>query len=166
MFPSLALRTLMHLEAQKRGGRPITAAVDHRRGLIMLRDESRSLVRAIPIADEDMNMIVGVASRRSSLPTLSRGVRECNTSGRAGPVQRQGSVVVYTSADDRWDVSAGQGDARYGVELQASAVSNLLGGITIKPLRPSVQYLIILIMGAVGALIRHVLRGDAGCRFQ
>ena len=68
-------------------------------------------------------------------------------------------IVGYTSADDRWDVSAGQGDARYGVELQASAVSNLLGGIAIKPLRPSVQDPIILIMGAVGALIRHVLRG-------
>ena len=38
-------------------------------------------------------------------------------------------------------------------------VSNLLGGIEIKPLQPWVRYLIILIMGAVGALIRHVLRG-------
>ena len=70
VFPSLALRTLMHLEAQKRGGRPITAAVDRRRGLILLRDDSRSLARAIPVADEDMNMIVGVASRQEVRPRL------------------------------------------------------------------------------------------------
>ena len=160
VFPSLALRTLMHLEAQKRGGRPITAAVDHRRGLILLRDESRSLVRAIPIADEDMNMIVGVASRQELAPDLFHEVF-ANATQPDRLVRFKGKVVIvgYTSADDRWDVSAGQGDARYGVELQASAVSNLLGGIAIKPLRPSVQYLIILIMGAVGALIRHVLRG-------
>ena len=135
VFPSLALRTLMHLEAQKRGGRPITAAVDHRRGLILLRDESRALVRAIPIVDDDMNMIVGVASRQELAPDLFHEVF-ANATHPDRLVRFKGRVVIvgYTSADDRWDVSAGQGDARYGVELQASAVSNLLGGIAIKPL--------------------------------
>ena len=60
----------MHLEAQKRGGGPITAAVDHRRGLILLRDGSRALVRSVPIVDADMNMIVGVASRQELAPDL------------------------------------------------------------------------------------------------
>ena len=90
VFPSLALRTLMHLEAQKRGGRPITAAVDHRRGLILLRDESRSLVRAIPMADEDMNMIVGVASTEELDPTRFTRSSRMRHTGQAGPVQRQG----------------------------------------------------------------------------
>ena len=105
-------------------------------------------------------MIVGVASRQELAPDSFHEVF-ANATHPDRLVRFKGKVVIvgYTSADDRWDVSAGQGGARYGVELQASAVSNLLGGIAIKPLRPSVQYLIILIMGAVGALIRHVLRG-------
>ena len=160
VFPSLALRTLMHLEAEKRGDGPITAAVDYRRSLILLRDGSRSLVRSIPIVDEDMNMIVGVASRQELAPDPFHEVL-ANAAHPDGLARFKGKVVMigYTSADDRWDVSAGRGDARYGVELQASAVSNLLGGISIRPLRPSAQYVVIVIMGAVGALIRQVLRG-------
>jgi CHASE2 domain-containing sensor protein len=162
VVPSVALRALMHLEAQRRGGSTITAAIDRDHGRIRLRDGSHALIRSIPVVDDDMNMIVGVASRQELGHDLFHEL-VANASHPDRLARFKGKVVVigYTSPDDRWDISAGLGEPRYGVELQASAISNLLGGVAIRPLGTSAQYLVIVIMGLAGALIRRLWRGGS-----
>lgn len=155
VVPSVALRTVMHVESQKRANGPITAAIDRERDLIRLRDGAGSPMKSIPVVDSDMNMIVGVASRQDLAPDVFHEVHA--NAGHPDRLARfKGKIVVigYTSADDRWDISAGNAEPRYGVELQASAISNLLRGVYIKPLAPRAQYLVIVIMGTAGALMR------------
>ena len=162
VVPSVALRALMHVEMQRTGG-VITAAIDRARGMIRLRDGSRALIRSIPVVDDEMNMIVGVASRQELGQDLFHEL-VANASHPDRLARFKGKVVVigYTSQNDRWDISAGLGEARYGVELQASAISNLLGGVAIRPLATSAQYVVIVIMGLVGALIRRLVRRGPG----
>ena len=156
VVPSVALRTVMHVEAQKKSNEPITAAIDREHDLIRLRDGAGSPVKSIPVVDADMYMIVGVASRQDLAPDVFHEV-QANADYPDRLARFNGKIVVigYTSPQDRWDISAGDSEARYGVELQASAISNLLRGVYIKPLGASAQYLVILIMGAAGALIRR-----------
>lgn len=162
VVPSVPLRTVMHVEAQRRGGGPITAAIDRTRDQIRLRDGAGSPVKSIPVVDPDMNMIVGVASRQDLAPDVFHEVH-ANADHPDRLARFKGKIVVigYTSPDDRWDISAGNAEPRYGVELQASAISNLLRSVYIKPLAPSAQYLVIVIMGTAGALMR---RGFGGGR--
>lgn len=155
VVPSFALRTVMHVEAQTRGDAPITAAIDRERDQIRLRDGAGSPVKSIPVVDPEMNMIVGVAPRQDLAPDVFHEVHA--NAGHPGRLARfKGKIVVVgvASPTDRWGISAGDAEPRYGAELQASAISNLLRNVYIKPLAPWAHYLVILVMGGAGALIR------------
>jgi hypothetical protein len=156
VVPSVPLRTIMHVQAHQRGNAPLTVAIDSEHDLIRMRDREGLAVKSIPVVDSDMNMIVAVASREDLSAAAFHEVY-ANADHPERLARFEGKVVVigYTSPDDRWNISAGNAEPRYGVELQASAISNLLRGVYIKPLAASGQYLVIVIMGTIGALLRR-----------
>jgi CHASE2 domain-containing sensor protein len=154
IIPSFALRTAMHVAAQSRNGTAISAAIDRGADEIRLRDASGALVKTIPVVDANMNMIVGLAP--SNLRSDAYHEIYANAAHPDRLARFKGKIVVvgYQIPRDQLAVSTAQGEPRYGVELQASAISNLLRGVHIQPLRPMAQFVVILIMGVAGALVR------------
>jgi CHASE2 domain-containing sensor protein len=153
LVPSFALRTVMQVEAQRRTLKAVSAAVDRRDGQIRLRDENGSRVRSIPLPEPDLNLIVALAHRHDLEPDPYFQVL-ANSQIADGLSRFKNKIIVigFARPEDRWELS-GAGE-RYGVELQASAISNLLQNVYIRPLRTTAHFLIILIMGAIGALVR------------
>jgi CHASE2 domain-containing sensor protein len=153
VVPSLSLQTVMQHMRRERGGALLAAAVDKGAGVVRVRDASRNELRAIPIVDADLDMIVAVAHSHEVQPTAYHEVVEhAGDPARLSRFKDKIVVIGYGTPDDRWAVSSG--DQHYGVELQASAISNILRKVYTQPARPLVQYLVILVMGAVGALLR------------
>jgi CHASE2 domain-containing sensor protein len=153
VVPSLSLQAVMQHMRRERGGALLAAAVDKRAGVVRVRDASRNELRTIPIVDADLDMIVAVAHSHEVQPTAYHQVVEhAADPARLSRFKDKIVVIGYGTPDDRWAVSSG--DQHYGVELQASAISNILRKVYTQPARPLVQYLVILVMGAVGALLR------------
>ncbi len=153
VVPSLSLQTVMQHMRRERSGARLAAAVDRRAGVVRVRDASRNELRAIPIVDADLDMIVAVAHSHEVQPTRFHEILG-NAHDPVGLKRFKDKIVVigYGTPDDRWAVSSG--DQHYGVELQASAISNILRKVYTQPARPLVQFFVILVMGATGALLR------------
>jgi CHASE2 domain-containing sensor protein len=151
VVPSFALRSLMHVESQN-ARVALSAAFDRDDDAIKLRAPEGHLVRSIPVVDREMNMIVGLASREE-LRAHDYHVVHGNAAEPTHLARFRGAIVVvgFATEDDRLHGQSGR--PRYGVEQQASAISNLLLRVEISPLGPLGQYAVILLMGAAGAAI-------------
>jgi CHASE2 domain-containing sensor protein len=64
------------------------------------------------------------------------------------------TTVTSTAARDIHIIERGLWrEERFGVELQADALRNLLSGFTVRPLQPLVQFVIMLITAVLGAVV-------------
>ena len=64
------------------------------------------------------------------------------------------TTVTTTAARDIHIIERGLWrEERFGVELQADALRTLLSGFTVRPLQPLVQFIIMLIIAVVGAVV-------------
>lgn len=79
----------------------------------------------------------------------------------AEPQRFAGKIVLVGArvAGDRMRVARGlQSEIRYGYELHADAIGNLLAGVVVHPLYRWHQFFIMLVMAALGAAIRLASR--------
>jgi CHASE2 domain-containing sensor protein len=76
----------------------------------------------------------------------------------------RGKIVVVGEQTERERLYVLRGlvpEARYGMELHADAVNTLLSGVTIRPVRDSWQFVVILLLAAVGAGLHYWDPGPA-----
>jgi CHASE2 domain-containing sensor protein len=172
VFPSLAL--LAAMKSKKFGlAQPATSCLDEAGRRIVLRD-SGGRQAAIPVNDERMIVTVDVANydelHNAATPyqlALARDGKLQDPSRYGGKIVIVGVRAdgVFTTAADKWRVSDSSMDPReqwrYGPELHANILSNLLCGVHIVPLSPGQNLLVILLMILLGISIQMVFRGRA-----
>jgi CHASE2 domain-containing sensor protein len=132
-------------------------------GQVMLRDGSGRVVRSIPV-DEALNFIVD-EKESATLDRINHPYHEVfNNLDNADYLRNLfGGKVAIVGYKDKDDLrTSAKGESRYGVQIQANAVSDILQGIHISRQRPLSNFLFIAAMTAVGFALggryRHVLR--------
>lgn len=162
VVPSLALQAFTHAEA---GGRRFSATFVKEDRAIQLRDESSQVIKSISVLDDQrdlanqMDVIVGMVDQaeldRVSVPYYQ--VYDSLNDERYLKRTFAGKIVLIgvKKDDDRWQVSANQ--SRYGFEIHATAISDLLEGVSVRPLRWGGHFAAILLMCAVALAAQTVL---------
>jgi len=148
VVPSLALAAVMQYDAGP--SHPVAAVLRPREDVIEIRVTAGAPLRTIPV-DGHLNMIVDVAG---AIPAHSYQQIYAQRDVPASLSDFAGKVVVigYETPDEAWTTAAGA--TRYKMEVQASAIAQMLRGRFLERLPPGRQYLVILLMGALGALLR------------
>ncbi len=153
VVPSLALQTVMQKYARNQPDRSVDAVFDPKQGQIILRDSSTRSVRNIPVEDDRMEIIINLVDRNRFNKRPYHEVYDL-VNDRNLLRDYNGKIVIvgYENEEDK------HGD-RFGVEIQASAISNLLTGGYFEPLRHSYHYVVITLMIVIGALMSTRFRG-------
>lgn len=148
LVPSLALKAVEQLRYPDQNLQaffnPITNIVHLRRGGV-----NGSEVDAIPVNDELYLAVDLVGKDEQGKRNLYHNVsaKEADLSEFINKI-----VVIGYQADDEKQVS--ESEQRYGAEIQANAISNLLLQTYIRRLSTSFEYLIIVLMIVIGAGLR------------
>ncbi len=108
-------------------------------------------VKSIPV-DDDLNITLDLADD-ASLKNITRSYQNvyANRSSDMGEFKDKIVLVGYRKGDLH---SISDTAKRYGAEIQANAVSNILQDVYIRYLSPAYNLLVILLMGAAGALVQ------------
>ena len=152
LIPSLALKAFMALrypnESLQAFFNPFTNIVHLRRG-----GANGAITDSIPVSDDDASFTFELAGKdEEGRNNLYHDVY----ANRANVSEFNNKIVVIGyQAGDEQDV--GKSEKRYGAEIQANAISNLLLHIFIHRLSPGYQYLLIVLMILVGAVARFKL---------
>lgn len=145
--PSFALRVVG--QAQEQPAAPFFNSDD---GVINLRPGGAGgrAVKSIPV-DDDLNMTIDVADD-AALKNVSRSYQTVydNRAGDLGEFRDKIVLVGYRKGDQHYVSDSAR---RYGAEIQANAISNILQDVYIRHLSPAYNFLVILLMGALGALV-------------
>ncbi len=158
LIPSLVLQTFLSARTQGRKTETIFSA-----GKLRVRVPDRAKPIEIPI-DEDLQCIVELVEGNELNPYPYDRVYEKRHDQEF--MERFRDKIVLIGPEKSDEHSVGEDTTLRGVEIQASAVSNLLQGIHITSLRPLSQFLVILVMGLVGASLRLWPGGWTGRRFS
>jgi CHASE2 domain-containing sensor protein len=97
---------------------------------------------------------------RCMLRDWSRSYSYADVWGRSDPntlTQFRDKIVVVGVAIEREPLRDFHGD-RWGFELQADAINTLLNGVVIRPVAPSDQFALMVILGILAAIIRTTTR--------
>ncbi len=156
LIPSLVLQTFLHARTQGRKTETVFSS-----GKLRVRVPDGDEPIEIPI-DEDLQCIVELAEQNELNPYPYDRVYEKRSDQEFMESFRDKIVLIGPEKSD--EHSVGEDTTLRGVEIQASAVSNLLQGIHITSLRSLPQFLVILVMGLVGASLRLWPGGWAGRR--
>jgi CHASE2 domain-containing sensor protein len=153
VVPSLALQAVMGHEAKP--GRPAAAVLRPRADAVEVRSEAgRPPLKTVPVVDARLDFIVDVGDRIPSASYLAtHAVR-----GNPGALSRfKDKVVVigFEVPEEEWTAEDGQ--KRYGMEIQASAIAQILNGAYLRRLRPTEEFGAILFLGGLGWLLRTSL---------
>jgi CHASE2 domain-containing sensor protein len=170
VVPSLALQAFTQAEA---GGRKVKAAFIKENRAIELRDEAGRVIKSIPVLDDQpkpenqMDIIVGLADQ-ADLDQASISYQQVYGNLKDERYLSRmftGKIVLVgvKKDDDRWQVSSSQ--QRYGFEIHATTISNLLQDITIRPLRWGGALALIVFMSAVALAAQTVLSRWKGPTF-
>ncbi len=139
------------------------AFYDKKEGQIKLRDDSSQFVKSIPV-DETMNLIID-EKETAALDKINHPYHEVyNNLNNSQHLQNvfSGKIIIvgYLVKEDMRTIT--NGESRYGVQIQANAVSNLLQGVHVSKLDPASNFLVIAVMSTVGFLMgsryRHLFR--------
>jgi CHASE2 domain-containing sensor protein len=151
VVPSLALQAVMQYDS----GPAHTALARLRRSedVVEVLVDAGPPRRRVPVVDSRLSIIVDVASdadlRSHSYPSIlaQRDAPQALTDF-AGKVV----VIGFETADEVW--ADADGRERYEMEIQASAIAQLLGGSFLRRPGPASQFGLILLMGGIGWLLR------------
>lgn len=107
-------------------------------------------IKSIPV-DEQMNLTLDLAEQ-TALNNITHYYQEvyANRSGNLNDFRNKIVLVGYRKGDLH-DVA--DSVKRYGVEIHANAISNILQEVYIYHLRPTYNFLVIFLMGLTGALV-------------
>jgi CHASE2 domain-containing sensor protein len=150
IVPSLALQAVMQYEA--RAGQPVAAVLRPYGDVIEIRAGAPSAVRrVVPVVDARLNLIVDVADDIRSLGYQELYAQRTDT--HAFSDLRDKIVVIgYEVEEEKW--SAGGSPQRYEMDVQASAIAQILHGAFLRRPPLAAQYAVILAMGALACLLR------------
>jgi CHASE2 domain-containing sensor protein len=154
VVPSLALQAVMQHEVK--AGRPAAAVLRPRADVIEIPSEAgRPPLKTVPVVDTRLNFIVDVSDRIPSANYLSTLAGQSNPAALS---RFAGKIVVvgFEVPEEEWQDSDNK--VRYEMEIQASAIAQILKGTYLRRLRPTEEFAVILLMGAVGWLLRTVFR--------
>jgi CHASE2 domain-containing sensor protein len=154
--PSLPLRAAMHFWAGQQ--QPI-AVFDSDRDRIDVQTPEQAVLRSIPVTSA-VGFTFDIADK-NDLSNISHPYHEVlgnlNNSTYLGNIFGGKIVIVgVRAARDLRDVS--RDEKQYGVEIVAAATSNLLQGVYIQPVSSGYQYIIIIVMSLIGALLPTLFR--------
>lgn len=156
IVPAFPLQVVMQAEAPNR---PSSATYSFETDHVLLRSANRSLMKSIP-SDERLSLLFDPANR-TDIDRASRPYYEVFKNRGDLTYLREAfrnKIVLIGYKTDKESFLVSGGERRYGVEIQANMVSELLRDDYIRPLRPWFKYLIILLMGSIGLFLQTVLR--------
>lgn len=146
--PSFALQVIGQAQDQ-----PAAPFFDSGGGVINLRrgGAGGQTVKSIPV-DDDLNMTIDIADE-AALKNISRSYQNVYDSraGDLGEFKDKIVLIGYRKGDQHYVSDSAR---RYGAEIQANAISNILQDVYIRQLNPAYNFLVILLMGAAGALVQ------------
>lgn len=150
VVPSLALQAVMQYDAG--AGQPVAAVRRPHGDAIEIRTGNPAVTRrVIPVVDARLNLIVDVAD---DIRSFSYQELHAQRADAQALVELRDKVVVigYEVEEEKW--AAGEGRTRYEMEVQASAIAQILHGAFVR--RPSLaaQYAVILALGALACVLR------------
>jgi CHASE2 domain-containing sensor protein len=149
VVPSLALQAVMQYDAQ--GDRPASARL--RLGEDVVEVQAGARRRRIPVLDSRLGFIVDVAAPSAFWsPSYQSVLTRSGDPKAVADVAGKIVVIGFETPEEVW--SDADGRARYGMEIQASAIAQILGGSFLLRPRAAAQYGSILLTGAVGWLLR------------
>ena len=158
--PSLGLRAVAQFLSN---GAPVKAFFNEGAGQVQLRADG-ALVKSIPVERADLALydFPYDLAERSQLADATRSYEDVY--GRRDDPnflrQFENKIVVvgYKRGDARKVL---HGEQRYGAEIHANVISNVLGNVYVRVLPAAYDFLIVALMAGVGALVqarfRHVL---------
>ncbi len=152
LVPSLALQTIIQIEARNRG-KEINAVLNSGADRILLVDSNDGVIKSIAV-DKELDFAIDIVEPKGLQRRSYHDVYEACKKNAPDLSQFRGKIVLIgaETSEDAYDISSTE--RRYGIELQASAISNMLEGDYIKSLPTPYQCLMILLMGAVGVLMQ------------
>lgn len=154
VVPSLGLQAVAQFLSK---GEPLKIFYDEGAGQIRLRDGGAT-VKSIPVnqnADGLLDFPYDLVEH-SRLADATRPYADVyngrNNTAVIGDYAGKIVFVGYKTPRDKFDVL--QGEWRYGTEIHANVVSNILGEVYVSLLPSSYDFLIVVLMAGVGALVR------------
>jgi CHASE2 domain-containing sensor protein len=158
--PSLGLKAVTLFLST---GAPLKALFNEDAEQVQMRGDG-ALVKSIPVARKDLSLFDFPYDlvERSRLDDATRAYREVYERRGDGAFLKdyENKIVIvgYKTRGESFNVL--QGEQRYGSEIHANVVSNILGNVYVRLLPSSYDFLIVLLMAGVGALVqarfRHV----------
>lgn len=146
--PSFALQVVGQAQEQ-----PAAPFFNPGGGVINLRrgGAGGQAVKSIPV-DDDLTMTIDIADE-NALKNISRSYQNVydNRAGDLAEFRDKIVLVGYRRGDQHY---VSDSVRRYGAEIQANAISNMLQDVYIRHLSPAYNFLVILLMGALGALVQ------------
>jgi CHASE2 domain-containing sensor protein len=154
VVPSLALRTVMEFKRGPSPGEELHAVLRLSDDTVLLRTKDGRTAASIPVVDRRLNVLVNVARGTELEQQPYHEVHSAIiTSGALKAYAGKIVLVGYRTPDEiAWSVT--RREKRWEMEVQASAISQVLQGRNIRRLRPAEQYAVVLLMGGVGWLLR------------
>lgn len=151
--PSLVLKALMQFDAVSRG--PATALFYENPSMIKLAFQN-GVPREIPVADDEMSFMMTPASN-DAIASVRRSYQDVllHLNDHEGLTRAyRGKIVLigYGVENDRHFISWKR--QRYGVEIQANALSNILQNVYAMKVPWRVNLWIFVLMGLLGYLLR------------
>jgi CHASE2 domain-containing sensor protein len=151
VVPSLALQAAMRLAAKP--GQPVGAALRPGSDLIEMRSEAgRPPLKTVPVIDARLNFNVDVADDLNDGRYLEYYARR-DKPGAFARFKDKIVVIGYEVPEEAWTPDDG-GGKRWEMDIQASAIAQLLNGAYLRRLRPSEELLVVLGMAGLGFLVR------------
>jgi CHASE2 domain-containing sensor protein len=140
---------------------------------IQLRSDG-ALIKSIPVYENNQSLydFPYDLAKRSRLHDATRSYQEVYARREEDPYMREyaGKIVLvgFKTADDSWDLL--QGEQRFGTEIHANVISNILANVYVRLLPTSYDFLIVAVMAGCGALVqarfRHVFSAQITIPFS
>jgi len=149
VIPSLALQAIRQFKSTSA---PPDAYFAPRERQIRLRGLEGQPGGSIPVTEE-MHFILDLADKgQQASASLYHEVYEQRAEPRYLSRFQGKIVLIGYKVDDEWAVASDE--TRYGVEMHANAISNILLGIYVRPLFTAYNYLLIVLLMLVGAVLQ------------
>lgn len=158
VIPSLSLQAVAAYSSKDS---PLRAFFNKDEEQIQLRSDSAP-VKAIPVNVNELSLydFFYDLADRSRLKKATRPYQEVYARRKEPAYLReyQDKIVLigYEAREVAFDVL--QGEERFGTEIHANVISNILGGVYIRQLPDAFDFLIVAVMAGIGALVQARFR--------
>ncbi len=149
VVPSLVLRSVQHLKFQNS---PVGFFFNPLQGQLQMRDGNGQLLRSIPVNRKFYFLVDLVGSHEEGEITYYHDVYSQIQQGHSDYFTRFKNKIVLVGYQTG-DVVPTRDGNRFGTEVIANAISNILLQSYIKPLGFTPHYFLILLMAVIGALL-------------